>query len=92
LKVKDKKMELTQFKLSSSSEPTDYGFVVDDKYITFDWGYKGYWIALDRIETPQHLLALVAHLGAKNWSEMTPNRIAALIRKIQQLRGWSPIF
>ena len=85
-------MELTQFEFSTSSEPTDYGFVVDDKYITFDWGSKGYWIDLDRIEKPQQLLALVAHLSAKNWSKMTPNRIAGLIRKIQQLRGWSPIF
>lgn len=84
--------DVEQFRLSEQLEPIDYGFVVDDEHITFDWGHKGYWIELDRITKPEHLLALVAHLAAKNWDKMTPNRIAALVRKIQSVRGWSNVF
>ena len=82
---------IEHYRLDSFKVP-DYGFVIDNRNVTFDWGNPGYWIALDRLEKPEQLLALVAHLGAKNWMGMTPNRIAAFIRAVQSLRGWEKSF
>ena len=84
--------EIEPYRLDSFKAPVDHGFVIDDENVNFDWGHSGYWIALDRLKKPEQLLALVAHLGAKNWKGMTPNRIAAFIRAVQSLRGWERFF
>ena len=82
------------FELESflSKPSPDYGFVIDDRHVTFDWGHKGYWIDLDRLTKPEHLLALIAQIGKKNWKGMTPARISALVQAFQSLRKWQRTF
>ena len=57
-------------------------------YVDVRWGGYEYSIALDRIQTPEHLLAWIRHLGEKGWDEMTPWRISSFIRAICSKKGW----
>ena len=62
--------------------------ITRDECPSVDLLYGGYpyEITLDRIKTPQHVLAWVHHLSEKTW--MTPNRIAIFIERCAKANRW----
>ena len=68
----------------------DPGFIVDEEnemFVVF-WGAYDYEIDFDRLKTPEALLEWVAHMGEKNWEDMTPWRISLFIKAVVEKRGW----
>ena len=57
-----------------------------DGGLSMKWGGYDYWIAEDRLDTPEKLLGWVQHLSGKIW--MNPLRIRRLVEKVSSRFGW----
>lgn len=67
-----------------------FTFEDDGQWLVIFWGGGRYEYEMDRLQRPEDLLWLVAHLAKKRWKHSTPSRIAKLIEVVSARKGWPP--
>jgi len=63
-------------------------YVAEHDCFVITWGGYEYSIAADRISNPLSLVQWLAHLGEKEWKEMTPWRTHIFITLVCRVKGW----
>ena len=62
---------------------------IDGKdWVTVKWGGGDYDIELSRIPTPLALLQWLAHMGEKEWPDMTSVEVRKFILSVCQKKKW----
>jgi len=57
-------------------------------WLSIYWGGYEYPYELSRLERPDDLMWLIAHLAEKEWEWMTASRIGHLIKSVSRIKGW----
>jgi len=85
----------TRFKLLTVAEwanvpepPKLFSYVKETNEIVLRWGGYDYEIDLDEVDEPLRLLEWIAHIGEKDWEDMTPGRVRRLIETVCHLKNW----
>jgi len=81
-------VKLSSF-LATPDPPVGFKIDRETKEVVIQWGGYSYPLALDRITSPLHLLQWIAHLGEKEWEEMTPWRIRRFIECVCNEKQWN---